>query len=354
MLKENAFPPPINLIAEVLNAKNVYLTWETPGKKKSTRTRPGRKHDVIAPDNYRIYRNNEFIAETDQLNYFDAGLEPGNYEYYTLAYYDEFDGLSNPSNIVSVTIDGLPYFTINATSDPNGVIIPGGTTKVSQGNNQSFEIVPHEGYFLSELWIDGYPLGLIGMVEFVEVHSDHTIHAVFSDTEPQTYTLNFQVIDPMQQPVSDATIKLNGWPGSSGDYKFINLTPRSYAYSVSKEYFLKHEGNIEIIDQDVIKEVMLLTEPTNIAGIDNQDPNVLSLYPNPATDKVFVESSHFVNRVVLVDISGRVLMNEHPGNNEFSLSLSSLRSGMYFVIIYSEQETFTHKLQVKQSLIRKR
>jgi hypothetical protein len=353
MVKENAFSPPKNLIAEVLDTYNVYLMWEVPEQKKSTRTKPGRKHDTIVPDSYRIYRNNEFIAETDQLNFFDGGLEPGNYEYYTLAYYDEYDGISNPSNIVSVTIFELPYFTINATSDPKGAIIPGGITKVSKGSNQSFEIVPDEGYFLSELWIDGYPLGLISMVEFVDIDSDHTIHAVFSDTEPLTYTLNFLVKDPLQQPVNDATITLNGWSNSSGDYRFLNLTPRSYAYSVSKEYFITTEGTIEIMDQDVIKDVNLTSEPTSVALLE-EGLNILSLYPNPATEKVFVESSHLVNRVALVDTSGRVLLNEQPGNKEFTLSLSGLKTGMYFVIIYSEQETFAHKLQVKQSLIRKR
>ncbi len=53
--------------------------------------------------NYRVYRNDVNIAEVDETTYLDSGLEPGVYQYYVTALYDE--GESNPSNVVTINTE---------------------------------------------------------------------------------------------------------------------------------------------------------------------------------------------------------------------------------------------------------
>ncbi|MBC8487820.1 MAG: C10 family peptidase [Bacteroidetes bacterium] len=82
--------PPDNLQAEIVNNNDVQLTWDAPSGK-----------DLLG---YNVYRNNENINYTTEINYFDENLDPGTYEYYVTAVYDE--GESIPSASASVLIGG--------------------------------------------------------------------------------------------------------------------------------------------------------------------------------------------------------------------------------------------------------
>ena len=76
-------------------------------------------------------------------------------------------------------------FTITATTDNHGVLMPG-TIQVAQGANQTFMAVPVVGYELSELYVDGVlsvyddVVGGVGFYTFEEVMTTHTIHATFA------------------------------------------------------------------------------------------------------------------------------------------------------------------------------
>ena len=85
--------PPSNLTAEV-DEYNVNLNWEAP--------------DTDALLGYNVYRDGDMITNVTETFYTDMELEPGLYEYYVRAEYDE--GQSAPSNVVEVIVgDVLIY-----------------------------------------------------------------------------------------------------------------------------------------------------------------------------------------------------------------------------------------------------
>ncbi|HTA61847.1 MAG TPA: M1 family aminopeptidase [Bacteroidia bacterium] len=73
----------------------------------------------------------------------------------------------------------------------------------------------------------------------------------------------------------------------------------------------------------------------------------LVIYPNPATDVVNIEvnnSSNFPRSVELYNVLGQKLLSFIPAESKFSVSLTNLASGTYYLKIISEDKVYTHKI----------
>lgn len=62
---------------------------------------------------------------------------------------------------------------------------------------------------------------------------------------------------------------------------------------------------------------------------------VPSLYPNPATDQVVIDSSVPVGYVQLIDLWGRIVMQARPRAN--TLQLDNVKRGWYLLILYDQR-----------------
>lgn len=73
-----------------------------------------------------------------------------------------------------------------------------------------------------------------------------------------------------------------------------------------------------------------------------------TLWPNPATDKLMVQSSETVTtmNVTVIDINGQVLSN-HQMEGTNSIDVSGLKSGVYFIKIFTEETGYTQLKFVK-------
>ena len=72
-----------------------------------------------------------------------------------------------------------------------------------------------------------------------------------------------------------------------------------------------------------------------ITSVENLSKNAgsLKLYPNPTSENLFIESIKIVHNVYVTDIYGKVVYQNSPGKNQFSVSLSNLSKGFYFIRI---------------------
>ena len=81
------------------------------------------------------------------------------------------------------------------------------------------------------------------------------------------------------------------------------------------------------------------------AGVSTAGSNEISIYPNPATDKVTITSVVSV-RAVITDMAGRKVMEQEDAKE---VSISPLIPGMYIVNLYDEQGVMLAKSKlVKQ------
>ena len=72
-----------------------------------------------------------------------------------------------------------PKMVIMAASNDNGAIVPSGTIKVETGSFKSFEMIPDEGYRVSDVLVDGISFGPIKKYTFFDIQSGHTIEVLF-------------------------------------------------------------------------------------------------------------------------------------------------------------------------------
>jgi hypothetical protein len=71
-------------------------------------------------------------------------------------------------------------FTIVSTAGQGGSISPDGTVPVIYGGSQTFSITPNDGYHITQVLVDGNPVGAISQYEFTSVSQNHTISASFA------------------------------------------------------------------------------------------------------------------------------------------------------------------------------
>ena len=101
---------------------------------------------------------------------------------------------------------------------------------------------------------------------------------------------------------------------------------------------------------DVILEFMHNTDFTNIfegTGLDlNKQEHRLSVYPNPAGDKLFVVSEGIIESISIYNVTGARLLEFRDLNAaEFEISLEEISSGVYFVEVRAgDMQLKVHRL----------
>jgi hypothetical protein len=112
--------------------------------------------------------------------------------------------------------------TITASAGDGGSISPVGDVVVSHGHSQAFDITSNIGYAISDVLVDGTPVGTSSYT-FTNVTDDHTIHADFSLIQ---YTITASAgVGGNISPVGTVVV-------SHGQSQGFNITP-STGYAIS-------------------------------------------------------------------------------------------------------------------------
>lgn len=101
--------------------------------------------------------------------------------------------------------------------------------------------------------------------------------------------------------------------------------------------------------QDNCIDVTLPTRKAPIpALVDNVDnANAVTITPNPATSTVVIEGKEYINKVDLVDVSGRVVYSADNSGNSVTADLSGIPAGVYFARLHGAAGVVTKRI-VKQ------
>lgn len=70
------------------------------------------------------------------------------------------------------------------------------------------------------------------------------------------------------------------------------------------------------------------------SGLDESSNNSISIYPNPAIDDLTISSSSGIKQIIVYDSKGaRVIEQEFTNRVNYTLNVSNLKSGSYFILI---------------------
>lgn len=79
-------------------------------------------------------------------------------------------------------------------------------------------------------------------------------------------------------------------------------------------------------------------------GVDDYAEDGVTLYPNPATDVVVIESLSPMERIVVRDLQGRTVMETYPLSEKTSVPVTDFSSGVYLVQIFTNEGVISKKM----------
>ncbi len=82
----------------------------------------------------------------------------------------------------------------------------------------------------------------------------------------------------------------------------------------------------------------------DLTDVKNQEAKVLSVYPNPVVNELFIQTEEEVNEIVVYDILGQLIMRKQVNIISPSINLSDLRSGTYLLRIVVGDKTKAIKI----------
>ena len=84
-----------------------------------------------------------------------------------------------------------------------------------------------------------------------------------------------------------------------------------------------------------------------VLGLDNETATTVSVYPNPSSEVVTIESNMTEGSIQIMDLTGKVIANEMINGVSTSFNTSALTNGMYTVILTNGSTVETRKFIVQ-------
>lgn len=94
----------------------------------------------------------------------------------------------------------------------------------------------------------------------------------------------------------------------------------------------------------VISNAAMVTFSTLFLSSEDTAPMVVSIFPNPTEGIVTLISENIIQNIGISDINGRWLQYQTTNCQECNLDLSKFTSGVYFMVVNSEDSTTIYKL----------
>ena len=85
-----------------------------------------------------------------------------------------------------------------------------------------------------------------------------------------------------------------------------------------------------------------------ITGVNNPDEFLTNLYPNPAQDRVTVNSSVPMTQLTVTNYVGQVVYNNRVNTTSHELNTSSYQAGVYLVKISTENGVITKRVIISR------
>jgi CubicO group peptidase (beta-lactamase class C family) len=99
-------------------------------------------------------------------------------------------------------------------------------------------------------------------------------------------------------------------------------------------------------NNDIWKKLNDLT--CNVSAIENQNQIDFKIYPNPAKDRLFIDSNSDIEKICLFNMTGqKVLELDNINTNNFSFELSDLPAASYFLQISNGAKVSISKLLIQ-------
>ncbi|MBU8892228.1 MAG: T9SS type A sorting domain-containing protein [Bacteroidales bacterium] len=197
--------------------------------------------------------------------------------------------------------------------------------------------------------------GLIADTYTVDVDDDNNCGPVKSSSiaiaEPLVITIDSEnSTDASSQTTADGTITITA-SGGTGNLTFTLKPDNTSNQTGIFTSILPEDYTVEVSDENdcgpLTSGIITVSFPDAIEDILANDR--IRIYPNPTSDKIFIEVDIDNDNlsVEVLSVSGQILLNKvikSNGVTKDELDLSSYPKGVYFIRIFNNQFNFTDKI----------
>lgn len=266
----------------------------------------------------------------------------------------EVEGLNGSGLVLDdIVINGTPItdVTIMASAGEHGQISPSGSVTVPVHTNQTFDMIPEQGYTVDQLLVDGIVQSSTLHYTFENVVEDHTISATFRIANPTMNampaalyfsTAGGTVSSPKSvnvianDLVEDIQVQVEAPFKVSNDMENYGLTT-TLPYNGGMVYVVfapdfggSYNKMMTITGESLTSTVTLNGSAT---GIEEQSAEKVQLYPNPVGNSLNLvfDANELPEKVEVIDVTGRVVMSVKVVDGTTTVNVESLNAGVYFV-----------------------
>jgi len=176
--------------------------------------------------------------------------------------------------------------------------------------------------------------------------TDVTETVTLTVNNSNTYSVIFAVKDSkVSTPIEGADVTIGDktvTTDADGFATFEDLTTGIYSYQVSKTDYEQVSTTVEVADKDLVVNVPLVST----VGVSDNETELVSVYPNPVHDELFITNVAEGSQVVIYNITGQVVKQTPLFGN--SINVADLNKGLYIIsIITPDNQAHVQRL-VKQ------
>ncbi len=137
--------------------------------------------------------------------------------------------------------------------------------------------------------------------------------------------VNYGAVSGDGSYVYGSTCTLIAYPFEN--YQFVNWTENDTVLSDTDTLTMTVDENHNIVAN------------FNVDGVDEIDDERFVIYPNPASDKVYIYSHEKIDRCEVYSFSGHLMITTFENSESFELELGSIPRGAYIIKLMSDNST---------------
>lgn len=104
------------------------------------------------------------------------------------------------------------------------------------------------------------------------------------------------------------------------------------------------QATITVTAEDGITKQTYVLDISIETSLNQFSQNLITLYPNPVRNVLYVKSAEQILKISLYDVAGNQLMIIKPNSKTVDLTFENIKSGIYYLRIQTENNTFVRKI----------
>jgi len=289
--------------------------------------------DAIVTFNYVQNEPGDYVFEVPPEGNYDYKVEKEGYE--TV----EGDVFVDDDMTIEITMEVETFnLTLNSNPEEGGDVEGEGEYYYNQ--EVTIIAIANDGWgFVNWTCEDGEEISDKAEFEYTMPAEDISLTANFEEAHFLTLS---------SEPEEGGTVDGEGWYIEG---KKVEI----HAHAEENWGFENWTGDTQYVD-DPDSKTTIVTMPAedinltanfiDATSIMDPEKTELSVFPNPARDKFYIESDETIKEIRLIDISGQIIKNIAVDAKYVEINVRNLNAGVYFIQIHTDRSLVNKRVQI--------